>query len=67
VRTPEGAPLTMIVVEHDMRLVMALCTRIQVLNRGVLLAEGTPAAIQEDPAVLEAYLGRRRAERVAAC
>ena len=67
VRTPEGAPLTMIVVEHDMRLVMSLCTRIQVLNRGVLLAEGTPAAIQEDPAVLEAYLGRRRAARVAAC
>lgn len=67
VRTPEGAPLTMIVVEHDMRLVMALCTGIQVLDRGVLIAEGTPAAIQEDPAVLEAYLGRRRAERVAAC
>ncbi len=67
VRTAEGAPLTLIVVEHDMRLVMALCTRIQVLNRGVLLAEGTPAAIQADPAVLEAYLGRRPAERAVAC
>ena len=60
VRTPAGAPLAMIVVEHDMRLVMALCTRIQVLNRGVLLAEGPPATIQADPAVLEAYLGPAR-------
>jgi branched-chain amino acid transport system ATP-binding protein len=67
VRTPDGAPLTMIVVEHDMRLVMSLSTRVQVLNRGVLLAEGTPSAIQEDPAVLEAYLGRRSAERAHAC
>ncbi len=67
VRTPEGAPLTMIVVEHDMRLVMSLCTRLQVLDRGLLIAEGPPRAIQEDPAVLEAYLGRRRAARVAAC
>jgi branched-chain amino acid transport system ATP-binding protein len=67
-RTEAGAPLTMIVVEHDMRMVMSLCTRIQVLNRGVLLAEGPPRAIQEDPAVLEAYLGpARRAPRAAAC
>jgi branched-chain amino acid transport system ATP-binding protein len=60
VRTPAGVPLALIVVEHDLRMVMALCTRIQVLNRGVLLAEGPPAAIQADPAVLEAYLGPAR-------
>ena len=57
VRDPAGAALTMIVVEHDMRMVMSLCTRIQVLNRGLMLAEGEPPAIQADPAVLEAYLG----------
>jgi len=67
VRAPAGAALTMIVVEHDMRLVMSLCSRVQVLNRGVLLADDTPAVIQQDPAVLEAYLGRRRAEKAVAC
>jgi branched-chain amino acid transport system ATP-binding protein len=52
--------VTMVVVEHDMRLVMTLCSRIQVLNRGLLLAEGSPDAIQRDEAVIEAYIGSRR-------
>jgi branched-chain amino acid transport system ATP-binding protein len=52
--------VTMVVVEHDMRLVMTLCSRIQVLNRGLLLAEGPPASIQRDEAVIEAYIGSRR-------
>jgi branched-chain amino acid transport system ATP-binding protein len=60
VRAADGARLTIIVVEHDMRLVMALCTRIQVLNRGELLADGTPAEIQRHEAVIEAYLGSGR-------
>lgn len=57
--------IAILVVEHDMRLVMDLCRRVQVLNRGVLLAEGTPDAVQSDPAVIEAYLGRTRRGRAA--
>jgi len=53
-------PIAIVLVEHDMRLVMSLCRRVQVLNRGRLLADATPGEIQADPQVIEAYLGRRR-------
>ncbi len=52
--------IALLVVEHDMRLVMGICQRIQVLDHGRLIAEGAPRSIQKDPAVVEAYLGRRR-------
>jgi branched-chain amino acid transport system ATP-binding protein len=48
--------LTILIVEHDMQVVMALAQRITVLHYGGILAEGTPAEIQQNPRVLEVYL-----------
>jgi branched-chain amino acid transport system ATP-binding protein len=49
--------LTVILIEHQMRLVMGICERITVLDFGATLAEGLPHEIQNNPLVMEAYLG----------
>jgi branched-chain amino acid transport system ATP-binding protein len=50
--------LTIIIVEHNMPVVMQLCERIQVLNYGQIIAEGTPEQVRADPKVVESYLGQ---------
>lgn len=60
IRSIQQMGITILIIEHNMRVIMRLCTRVAVINYGVKIAEGTPQEISNNDEVISVYLGRSR-------